>query len=154
MSDVARTYFERVIGHALERSTPVLLSPDDVLEAAWPLNELMRSVAPRVAGLPYDAAHEAAADAAIVADPSGAAWAALPDSVLRVLQERHRQLLLLASANKAANARSMTAIPHDLPSTHRLAAVTLLLMHSMRALEPLSGNPAPSSAAPSPGRKK
>lgn len=132
MGDVARRYFERVTGHALELSRPMPMSGMEVIEALWPLNAVFTPLHARLKTLRYEGCFEADADAAIETDPSASAWPALPLGVLRVLLERQQQMLVVAGANQAAGTAAVTFIPHDLPDAHRTAAVALLFLHGMK----------------------
>lgn len=109
------------------------LSGMEVVEALWPLNDLLRPHLADIGTLPYESLHEAEADAAIAGYVAhGAkAWANLSAGVWRVLMERHQQALVVASANEAAGNAAFMTIPAALPKASLQGAAMIYLLYGM-----------------------
>lgn len=90
-----------------------VITGERYMEIMWPLNDMFRARLHEIRTLPYDAAFEAEADAAIgrMADDAAEAWTGLSPGAWRVLLERHLQMLAVAAANMAAGNPLMTLPP-------------------------------------------
>lgn len=132
--DLFRAFIEKELGEPLDSQEPRYLSGWEVVEALWPLNEVFRPHLAQVRSLPYDAAFESEADAAIK-DTTMAAWPPqwedLSAGVWRVLFERHIQAILVAATNEAAG-NPLMPVPARLPETALTGAAMIFLMHKMK----------------------
>lgn len=153
-SDLFKRFIEHVLGHP-PTGKPLFLSGMEVVEALWPLNEVFRPRFWIIQSLPYDAAFEPEADAAIEAfvfAPSKDAWNSFSAGAWRVLLERHKQAMVVAAANEAAG-NPLMPIPQGFPESARLGAAMCFLLHQMKLPFPpedRSGDqlPPPSAAVP------
>ena len=152
-SDLLRVYCEGVIGKALEETTPVWLSGMEVVDALWPLNARFGANVEQISSLPYEAAYEGEADAAIEAlvfDRAGADWGDLSAGAWRVLLERHQQAIAVA-LDKERVRNPLMPVPAGLPESARTGAALLFLIHRMNLPFPSqdrSGFEVPAGALP------
>lgn len=142
----AKEFFRLCLGEEWQsEATPVKLSGDRVMELLWPLNEVFRPRLPEVESLPYDSTFETEADSviddmAVVLDTSVLGQA--PANVVRVLLERHKQMLMVATTNRM-NGNPVTTLPAGLSATQQRIGLVLLLLRGMELPWPPSG-PGPS----------
>ena len=108
--------------------TPLKLSPDDLTEALWPMNDIFKPKLSRLNAMAYSIRFEAEADLAVLEfaqtgkadafeDRTSGAW--------RVLAERHVQALTMCMASGAAGEAVIWTIPAQLPDTLRTRAAVL-----------------------------
>lgn len=150
--DLFSAFAEKVLGKPLDSVKPQHLSGWQVVEALWPLNERFRPAVARIRTLPYEAAFEAEADAAIalLAENINASWEAVSAGAWRVLLERQQQALVVALANEAAG-NPLMPIPPGFSADQRTVAATLFLLHGMKLPFPVvdrSGFVVPVGSAP------
>ncbi len=121
------------------------------MEILWPLNDVFRAHLKAFESLPYDPAKEVQADFAIerFALGDGAReWEDLPPEVWRVLYERHKQFLMLASAFKARGEPVICSLPDALPEDARLPALMIFGLYRMQLPFPPGGrSPGPDAGS-------
>jgi len=116
------------------------LSGLDVVEALWPLNDMFRARLGEIGRLPYAAAFESEADAAIIAyskSPDSGPWKTMSLGAWRVLLERHQQMIVVALANERAR-NPVTSLPPGLDAADRCTALMLLLLLRMKLPFPVA----------------
>jgi hypothetical protein len=125
--DELHAFFVVATGEPEDQWGALALSPWDLIEALWPLNDVFRPHMARLKTVPYSAGHEMAADAAVLAfaEKGAVAWTPLNAAVWRVLLERHTQMLMTCTANAKAGREVMWTIPAQLPGALRTRAAVL-----------------------------
>ena len=146
--DVAMAFFRRCLGDDWETDAlPVKLYGKEIVDLLWPLNDVFRPRLGKIEAQPYDARFHAAADSALDdmarAEDLGALGAA-PAGALRVLLERHRQLVCVAMANEEAG-NPITTLPSGLSRDRQRIGIILLLLRSMELPWPPGGPRSPES---------
>lgn len=131
--DLFRRFAERELGHPLESVRPQSLSGWQVIEALWPLNEVLRPHAGRVGARTYDAGFEPEVDRAIeqFAENAVHAWGELSDGAWRVFLERQRQALLVAAANEKEG-NPLMSVPPSFSEEQRSVAAVISLLYQMK----------------------
>ncbi len=136
--ELAEAFFRCCLGDGWKESPPVRISGRRAIELLWPLNDVFRQRLHKIQDLEYDPLLEPAADGAIddlAATLDSDVIGAAPAGVLRVLQERHLQLLVVAVANQKAG-NTVTQLPSGLSEDQQRAGLALLLLRGMRLLWP------------------
>lgn len=111
------------------------ISPDQLLEHLWWLNDVFRPELARIVTLPYDASYEAEADEALsnlARDDNTTSWAHCTPGAWRVLLERHIQMLLVATANMAAGESVITYLPKGMKASDKRIGLALLFLPRMK----------------------
>jgi hypothetical protein len=148
------TFILQVMGRALDGLKPVPISGWQAVEALWPLNERFRPQVHQIRALPYLAAYEDEADAAIAAlalNRPGADWSGLSGEAWRVLLERQQQILTVAVANEVAGNTKFMSIPSGLPKAAWTGFAMLFWLHRMKLpfpVEDRSGYELPAGTPP------
>ena len=138
----AMRFFRRCLGDDWEaKASPQRVTGQGVTELLWPLNAVFRRRLAELERLKYEARFESAADSAI--DDIAAAMDldtidAAPAGVVRVLLERHRQMLVVAMANEKAG-NPVTTLPSGLSREQQTVAVMLTLLRGMTLPWPPGG---------------
>jgi len=140
--EAAMEFFRRCLGDDWEdEAHPVQLSGAEVAELLWPLNEIFRERLGEIERLEYDPRCHAAADSAldeVAASLDLDVLGAAPAGAMRVLLERHKQMICVAMANEAAE-NPVTTLPSGLSPHEQRIAVMLLLLRSMELPWPVGG---------------
>lgn len=132
-------FLEQQTGLPENEWTQLPLSPFGLMEALWPMNDVFRPKVIRLKTIRYNSRFEAQADEAVLdfaRSLNTKSWESLTSGAWRVLIERHLQMLLVCSANAAANEPVMWTVPHALPKTAYTAAAVLEWWLGMKLLWP------------------
>lgn len=128
--ELAVRFFSRTLGNDWEQTAvPKALSGRDVVETLWALNDRLRKRSSDLHGVKYLAASEPELDSAIeklAATEDLSALDNLSAGALRVLDERHRQMVKVAIANEFADNDVIITLPAGLSADQQLVAVILL----------------------------
>ena len=138
----AEAFFQRCLGEGRRAAAPVRLSGEEVTALLWPFNEVFRPRLSEVEQVAYDPRFDAAADSAIDDLAMTMDIKVLgqgPTELVRVLLERHRQLLVVAQANQRAGTHVFTTLPYGLSPDQQRVGVALLLLRGMQLPWPPSG---------------
>ena len=131
----AEAFFEGCLGADWRNADPVRLSSEEVAALLWPLNEVFRPRLSAVEQVAYDPRFEAAADGALDELATTMDVEALgqgPAELVRVLVERHKQILVAAQANQVAGNPVVTTLPSGLSPDQQRVGVALLLLRGLR----------------------
>ena len=142
----AEAFFERCLGAGWRTAAPVGLSGEDVTALLWPFNEVFHPRLSEVERVAYDPRFEAAADGAIDDLATTMDLEVLgrgPAEVVRVLLERHKQLLVVAQANQIAANPVVTTLPFGLSPDQQRVGVALLLLRGLQFPWPPGGSDSP-----------
>ena len=145
-SDETMDFFRLCLGDEWEEDAiPMQLSGQQVTELLWPLNEVFRTRLAEIQDLPYDPALAPAADsilddvaATLDLDVLGQA----PARVMRVLFERHKQMIVVAMANELVD-NPVMMVPRGLSTDQQRIAVMLRFLHGMELPWPPGGPGSP-----------
>jgi len=133
------------------------LGATEVLKLLWPLNDMFRARFTDIRCLPYAAAFEPEADAAIESWAYGEnpnAWSDISPGAWRVLLERHQQALMVAGLGEITG-DFMIEIPAGLSQDRKRAALILIWLYRMKLPFPIvdrSRDELPPAARPEAGK--
>ena len=142
----AEEFFERCLGSDWRTAAPVRLSGEQVAALLWPFNEVFRPRLSEVEQVAYNPQFEAAADSAIDDLATTMDIEVLgqgPAELVRVLLERHKQLLVVAKANELSGNPVVTTLPYGLSPDQQRVGVALLLLRGMQLPWPPDGQDSP-----------
>lgn len=128
-------FAKKILGKPLSSVKPQWLTGWQVIEALWLLNDVFRPLMARLQTVEYNMEHEADADAAIALLANNInAWSDIEFSagVLRVLLERHLQMLVVAGANEIAGNIRFMPIPPGFTQSQITVAAMLFFLHGMK----------------------
>lgn len=117
------------LGHEPSADAVEGFTPDEAMEWAWALNDILLPHRAAIADIPYDPAAEEECDRAIMAfalRPNAKTLAPLSLRGWRVLHDRHVAFLSIAAANKVAGTMTFIELPRGLPEEDRLGALMLV----------------------------
>ena len=137
----AEAFFRRCLGEGWRTAAPVRLSGEEVAALLWPFNEVFRPHLSKVEEVAYDPRFEAAADSAIddlAITMDIEVLGQGPAGLVRVLLERHKQLLVVAQANHVAG-NPVTTLPSGLSPDQQRVGLALLLLRGMQLPWPPDG---------------
>ena len=138
----AEAFFERCLGADWRAAALVRMSGEEVAALLWPFNKVFHSRLPEVEQVAYDPRFEAAADNAIDDLATTMDIEVLgqgPAELVRVLLERHKQLLVVAQAGQAAGHPVVTTLPSGLSRDQQRVGVALLLLRGLQLPWPPDG---------------
>ena len=137
----AMEFFRRCLGEDWESAPMARITSSQVAELLWPLGEVFRPRLAEIRALKYDPKFAAAADSALddwATNLDITVLAQAPLGVLRVLYERHTQMLLVAMQNEKAGNMALTVLPHGLSADQQPIALALAMLRGMKLPYPPS----------------
>lgn len=140
------------MGDRLRDARQVRVTPDEAMELAWPINDLLLPYRRAIEGVPYDIAAEEECDNAIVAfalAPNATTLAPMSIKAWRVLHDRHTAFLAVAAFQQAQGNADFFMLPEGFPEEDRLGALMLYsyLRFPRELLHPGGTPPVPKAQA-------
>lgn len=130
--DLIMQYMSRFVDSASFQRPPKYLTVTDMLELLWPFNQQFKPDIEAIKDLPYQPALEKQADQAIEGFVNTGMWLASLE-VKRVLLERHRQIIIMLTAQaKVEGERKALPVPDSLPEVALSGVVVLHLLYQAR----------------------
>ena len=140
LNDEAAAYFEMCLERPMHEVSHFGVTPRQVVELLWPLNDLMYEQGAGVLPLRYHSLFEPEANEALLAYiefPDPRTWSRLSRGCWRVLLERYLQLMTVALARMLVDV-PVASLPHGLAEDQKRLGLMLQLMLRMTLPLPIA----------------